>query len=561
MNFKEELAQIISKELNIDKTQILELIETPKNQEQGDYALPCFFLSKTQKKPPQKIAEELTKINKEWFTTQNEGSYLNFKIKIEILAKNTLEKINEPYILERQEKTNIGIESPSPNSNKPLHLGHVRNMLLGLSLKNIYEKTGKKVTWFDIVNDKGTHICKSMLAYQKQGNNKTPEQENKKPDHFVGEYYVKFSELLKQKPELEQEAQKMLQKWEQKNPETIKLWKQMREWWLQGTKKTYEEYGIKIDSQTYESDIYEEGKKIVLEGLKQGIFKKDETNAIYIDLEKEGLGKKYLLRSDGTTIYITQDIYLAKKRFTEHKLEEFRYIVGSEQIYHFKTLFEIFKKLNYDFWNKCIHIAYGMIYLPSGRMKSREGTIIDADDFKKELEELAEKELQKRYLEITKEELQKRKKIIATGAINFFILKYDSLKDFTYYPEKSLNFQGESGPYVQYAHARICSILRKEQPKKTLDYSKLELELEKQILNKLRKYEETIHNASKNNKPSIITTYLLELAQLLNSYYHETPILKEEEQTKNARLHLINKTRIILKDGLALLGITAPEEM
>jgi arginyl-tRNA synthetase len=561
MDFKEQIAQIIAKETNTEINEILELLEVPKKPELGDFALPCFSFAKQQKKPPQKIAEELTKIQTDWFETKNEGPYLNFKIKTELLAKNTLDKIQEPLKLEIQEKTKIGIESPSPNSNKPLHLGHVRNMLLGLSLKKIYEKTGKEVKWFDIVNDKGAHICKSMIAYQKLGNNTTPKKEKKKPDHFVGEYYVKFTKLLEENPELEKEAQDMLVKWEQNDAETVKLWEQMRTWWLEGVKETYKDYDIKIDNQTFESDIYKEGKKIVLEGLEKGTFQKDETNAIYVDLEKEGLGKKYLLRADGTTIYITQDIYLAKKRFEEHNLEEFRYVVGSEQIYHFKTLFEIFKKLEYEFAEKCKHIAYGMIYLPDGKMKSREGKVVDADDFKKEMQELAEKELKNRYENLDDEEMQKRKNIIATGAVNFFILKYDSTKDFTYYPDKSLSFQGESGPYVQYAHARICSILRKQKPTNEPKLDLLKLETEKQIINKIRTYEETIHYASKNNKPSTITTYLLELSQLFNSYYQETQILKEEEQTKNARLYLIDKTRIILKDGLSLLGITAPEEM
>jgi arginyl-tRNA synthetase len=562
MNFKEELSKVISEQTNTEKEQILSLLETPKDSSLGDYALPCFMFSKQQKKPPQTIAEELSKkIIREWFKTEALGSYVNFKINTEILAKNVLENIQEPFTLKNQEKKIIGIESPSPNSNKPLHLGHVRNLLLGLSIKQIQEKTGKKVIWFDLVNDKGTHICKSMLAYKLKGNKKTPETEKQKPDHFVGHYYVEFSKMLKENPSLEQEAQIMLQKWEQNEEETRKLWNQMRNWWLEGAQKTYEEYGIKIDVKHFESEIYDKGKTLVLEALKKGIFQKDETGAIFIDLEKQGLGKKYLLRADGTSIYMTQDIYLAKKRFQEHKLQELNYIVGSEQIYHFKTLFEILKLLGYEFAEKCNHVSYGLIYLPEGKMKSREGKIVDADDFKKEILELTEKELKTRYPEIEKKELETRKKIIAEGAINFFILKYDTQKDFTYYPEKSLSFQGETGPYVQYTHARICSILKKQVPLEKINYKKLELETEKQLINKLKKYEETIINAANNNKPSIITNYLLELAQLFNSYYQETPILKEQEETTNARLFLINKTRIIIKDALSLLGITAPEEM
>ena len=561
MDFKEKITKDISKITEKKETQIQKLLEKPKDPKLGDIALPCFMFAKEQKKSPIQIAQELTqKIKSDWYETQNIGPYINFKIKNEVLAKTTLQNIQEPYQIKNKQQKKIGIESPSPNANKPLHLVHARNMLLGLSLKKIYEKAGNKVIWFDLVNDKGVHICKSMLAYKLKGKGKTPTTENKKPDQFVGDYYVEYTKLQKENPELEQEAKKMLIQWEQNHEETMKLWKQMREWWLEGVKQTYNEYDAKIDKQIFESDIYKEGKQIVLNALKQNTFQKDETGAIYIDLEKEGLGKKYLLRADGTTIYMTQDIYLAKKRFEENELDEFRYIVGSEQIYHFNTLFEILKKLGYEFSKKCKHIAYGLIYLPDGKMKSREGNVVDADEFIENMKQLAEKELKQRYPDIMKEELEKRKKIIAKGAVNFFILKYDSQKDFTYDPKKSLSFQGDTGPYIQYTHARICSILRQEQPQNP-ELEALTLEKEKYIINKLNEYENTILHAEKNNKPSTITNYLIELAQLFNTYYQEAPILKEENKTKNARLFLIDKVRIILKDGLSLLGITAPEEM
>lgn len=561
MDFKQELIKLISKETEKKREEIEKLIETPKDVTLGDYALPCFTFAKEKKKNPAQIAQELAQqLTAEWFDAQNTGPYINFKIKKELLAKIILEEIQEPYTIKIKENKKIGIESPSPNANKPLHLGHARNMLLGLSLKNIYSKAGNEVIWFDLVNDKGVHICKSMLAYQLKGEGKTPKTENRKPDQFVGDYYVEFAKMQKENPELENEAKKMLVKWEQNDPQTVKLWKQMREWWLEGVKQTYKDYNVKIDNQTFESDIYKQGKQIVLEGVERGIFQKDEDSAIYIDLEEVGLGKKYLLRSDGTSIYMTQDIYLAKKRFEENELDEFRYVVGSEQIYHFKTLFEVFKRLKFDFAEKCKHISYGLIYLPDGKMKSREGNVVDADEFKEKMRELAKQELKKRYKDLKEDEIEKRTNLIATGAVNFFILKYDAQKDFTYYPEKSLSFQGESGPYIQYTHARICSILRKQQPQNP-QLNALKLDAEKYIINKLGEYEDTIKYAAKNNKPSHITNYVLELAQLFNSYYQEAPILKEEEKTKNARLYLIDKVRIILKDALALLSITAPEEM
>ncbi|MFP4568175.1 MAG: arginine--tRNA ligase [Candidatus Woesearchaeota archaeon] len=561
MDFKLELAKLVADITKKDVLKVKELIEVPKDLNMGDFALPCFMFAKELKKPPIQIVNDLAaELSGDWFVVERAGSYLNFKIKQDFLAKNILTKIVEPMIFENEGGKTIGIESPSPNSNKPLHLGHARNMLLGLSLKNIYEKTGNKVIWFDLVNDKGVHICKSMLAYKLLGEGKTPESEGIKSDLFVGNYYVEFSNLEKENPAILDDAKQMLVLWEAGDAKTIELWKLMCSWWLEGVKVTYDDYNVKVDVRNFESEIYKEGKKIVLDALDKGIFQKDETGAIYIDLEDEGLGVKYLLRADGTSIYMTQDIYLAKKRFEEHKLDEFRYIVGSEQKYHFNTLFSVLGKLGFDFANKCTHVSYGLIYLPDGKMKSREGNVVDADAFRQKMLELSEVELKNRYSELGVVELERRKNIIATGAVNFFILKYDSHKDFTYFPDKALSFQGESGPYIQYAHARICSILRKEKPSIS-SLESLQLISERALINKLGEYRDVVFYAASSNKPSVVTNYLLELAQLFNSYYQEVPILKADADLKNARLFLIDKVRIIFSDGLALLGIVAPEEM
>lgn len=562
MEFKKELSVIISNKTGFDEGVIFDLLEVPKDSSHGDFALPCFVFSKELKKSPNVIAEDLSKsLKSSWFICSCVGPYLNFSIKTKFLAEKVLGKIKFPIVLETSMKGTVGIESPSPNSNKPLHLGHLRNMLLGLSLKNIYEKVGYDVKWFNLVNDKGVHICKSMLAYKLFGGEESPESSNMKPDHFVGKYYVKFANSVKDNPELEIDAKNMLVDWEKGDKEVVALWSRMRDWWLQGVEETYRAFSINVDFQSFESDIYFEGKKIVLEGFEKGLFQKDESGAIYVDLEHKKLGKKFLLRSDGTSLYMTQDIFLAKQRFDEHKLDEFRYIVGSEQIYHFNALFEIFKILGFDFADKCTHISYGLIALPHGRMKSREGTVVDADDFKKDMLVLVENELKDRYSDLSVDEIEKRKEIIATGAINFFILKYDSLKDFVYFPDKSLSFQGESGPYIQYSHARICSILRKKKPPLSVDFSLFSLAIEKELINKLNFYENVILYSAKNNKPSSVAVYLLELAQLFNSFYQEVPILKEKESVCDARLFLVDKVRVVLKDGLALLGIDAPEEM
>ncbi len=561
MDFKKEIASLVASGLGVDFSVVFDSLEVPKDSGLGDFALPCFFLAKELKKAPGVVAKESAgKLKSDFFVVESVGPYLNFRVRQDLLVGSVLNGVVEPLSFSVFSDS-VGIESPAPNSNKPLHLGHLRNMLIGLSLKRIYEKVGKKVVWFDVVNDRGVHICKSMLAYKLVGDGSTPESVGRKSDHFVGDFYVKFSELVKDDPSLEDAAKEMLRKWEAGDLETLKLWRLMRSWWLKGVEKTYSDFGVVVDSRTFESDIYKEGKGIVLSGLKKGLFEKDESGAVFVDLSDKGLDKKYLLRSDGTSIYITQDIFLAKKRFEDFELDEFSYVVGSEQIYHFKALFEIFKVLGFSFWDKCKHISYGMIALPSGRMKSREGTVVDIDDFKADMLVLVEEELKRRYPNISSSVLEERKEVIATGAINFFILKFDSKKDFTYFPDQSLSFHGESGPYVQYTHARICSILRKESHSGSFDGSSLSLDSERKIVNKLREYEEVVVCSAKNNRPSLVAVYLLELSQLFNSYYQDVPVLKASPSLKNARLFLIDKVRVVISDGLSLLGIVAPEEM
>lgn len=566
MDFKSEIAKLIVKETQsaVDKSKISDLIEIPPKPELGDFAFPCFIFAKELKKAPNQIAAELApKITAEFIESSTaQGSYVNFKLKKDILAKEVLSKISEDTKIEVEKKDTICLESPGPNTNKPLHVGHLRNMLLGVALRNILNKVGHNVVPVDIVNDRGIHICKSMLAYKKWGEGKTPKSENKKGDFFVGEYYVKYAQELKNNPDLEKKAQEMLVKWEEKDPETRALWKKMRDWCIQGLRESYKNFGVNIKKAYYESDHYENGKDIVVENEKKGLFKKDDDGAIFIDFENKSLGKKILLRADGTSIYITQDIYLGKLRFDDWKMDRMIYIVGNEQIHHFKVLFEIFKMLKFPFSDKCFHLAYGMVSIPGGKLKSREGATVDADNFLVDMIALAKSEVKKRYTDLSEEEIDKRADIIGRGALNFFMLKYDAMKDFVYDSNKSLSFQGETGPYVQYTHARICSILRKANIKiKDVNYSKLDNELEKNLINIIGKYEETILYAAENYKPSVIPTYLIELSQSFNRYYHEVQVLVDDKEQMNARLFLLDKVRFILKDGLALLDIKAPEEM
>jgi arginyl-tRNA synthetase len=418
------------------------------------------------------------------------------------------------------------------------------------------------------------HICKSMLAYQKWGKGKQPDINRtgevdskdkksfvKKSDHFVGDYYVLYSQKEKEHPELEQEVLELLRKWEAGDKEVVALWQKMRKWALDGFKQTYALFDVHHKKTYYESDIYQHGKDIVLEGLKKGLFIKDEEGAVIADLEKDGLGRKVLIRKDGTGIYITQDLYLAKVKFDDFKMDKSVYIVGNEQIYHFKVLFKLLEMLGFPFAKNCYHLAYGLIYLPEGRMKSREGTVVDADNIVEEMKLVAEKEIKKRH-KLDKKELDKRKEIIGMGALKFFILKYDPMKDFTYNPEESISFEGETGPYVQYAHARICSILKnvkKFEPEKIKPSFSHALEFK--LITILSNFPNMVREAAEQYKPSLVARYSLELAQAFNEFYHECPVLKADSKTRDSRLALIFCVKTVLKNSLDLLGIISPREM
>jgi arginyl-tRNA synthetase len=397
-----------------------------------------------------------------------------------------------------------------------------------------------------------------MLAYQKWGKGKEPD---KKSDHFVGDFYVLYSKHEKEHPELEDEIKELLRKWEAGDKEIVALWHKMRKWALDGFKQTYALFDVHHKKVYYESEIYQRGKEIILEAFRKGLFQKDEKGAIFADLEKDGLGKKVLLREDGTGIYITQDLYLAKVKFDDYKMDKSVYIVGNEQIYHFKVLFKLLETLRMPFAKHCYHLAYGMIYLPEGRMKSREGTVVDADNIVKEMKLVAEKEIKKRH-KLDKKELEKRKEIIGMGALKFFILKYDPMKDFTYDPEESISFEGETGPYVQYAHARICSILRKVkkfEPEKIKPVFSHQLEFK--LIKLLGGFKPIVSGAAEQYKPSLVARYSLDLAQAFNEFYHECPVLKAESKIRDSRLALIFCVKTVLKNALDLLGIQAPAEM
>jgi len=564
MNNKEAIAKILAKQTKLKEDEILSILEVPSNPELGDIAFPCFKLSSIYKKNPIEIAKELEskiKITKDLEKIKATGPYLNFFLEKSNLAIEVIKKIlkeKEKFGTEKNKQT-IMIEFPSPNTNKPLHLGHLRNMSLGESVSRILEHKGNKIIRANLNNDRGVHICKSMYAYEKWGKNKTPESEKIKSDHLIGDFYVMFSKAAKENPALEEEAQKILQKWESGDKKTIALWKKMNKWAFDGFKETYKLFGIKHDKQYYESEIYGQGKELAQEGLNKNIFIKKD-NAIIADLTDEKLGEKVILRADGTSIYITQDMYLATLKDKEYKLDGSIYVVANEQDYHFQVLFTILKKFGYKFTKNLHHLSYGMVELPEGRMKSREGTVVDADDLILETQKLAKTEIKKRFPKLSEKELNIRSLKIALSAIKFMLLKTDHVKNIIFNPNEAISFEGDTGPYIQYSYARASSILKKSKKKPEIKLtSKILKEKEILLIKKLAEFPEVIENAQRNLSPSIISNYTLELAHIFNEFYHQTKVLDSENEI--FLLALVESFRIVCKKSLYLLGIETVEEM
>ena len=475
----------------------------------------------------------------------------------------------------------VMIEYSSPNTNKPLHLGHVRNNLLGWSLAQIMEANGNKVVKTNIVNDRGIHICKSMLAWLKYGNGETPESSGKKGDHLIGDYYVAFDkhyreevkelvaqgmdeEKAKQEAPLIKEAHEMLVKWENNDPEVRALWEKMNNWVYAGFDETYKKMGVGFDKIYYESQTYLKGKAKVEEGLAKGLFERHEDNSVWADLTNEGLDQKLLLRSDGTSVYMTQDIGTAEMRFKDYPIDKMIYVVGNEQNYHFQVLSILLDRLGFKWGKELVHFSYGMVELPNGKMKSREGTVVDADDLMALMVEDAYKtsmELGK-FDDMTEEERREIARIVGMGALKYFILKVDARKNMLFNPEESIDFNGNTGPFIQYTYARIRSILRKapetlENPG-TPELSSKEIEL----IQKMSEFGAAVEQAGKDYSPSGIANYCYELTKVFNQFYHDFSILNEpDEQKKAVRLMLAKNVAKIIKNGMGLLGIEVPERM
>ena len=593
-------------------------LQKTRSEFEGNLTLVVFPFVKAAKKSPEQTAQEIGE-----YLVQNcdaiskfnvvkgflnlsiaEGAWLSLLQAIDQDDRFGMKKADENSPL-------VMIEYSSPNTNKPLHLGHVRNNLLGWSLAQIMEANGNKVVKTNIVNDRGIHICKSMLAWLKYGNGETPETSGKKGDHLIGDYYVAFDkhyreevkeltaqlvasglpaeqaeEKAKQEAPLIKEAHEMLVKWEQNDPEVRALWEKMNNWVYAGFDETYKKMGVAFDKIYYESQTYLKGKAKVEEGLAKGLFERHEDNSVWADLTNEGLDQKLLLRSDGTSVYMTQDIGTAEMRFQDYPIDKMIYVVGNEQNYHFQVLSILLDRLGFKWGKELVHFSYGMVELPNGKMKSREGTVVDADDLMALMVEDAYKtsmELGK-FDDMTEEERREIARIVGMGALKYFILKVDARKNMLFNPEESIDFNGNTGPFIQYTYARIRSILRKSvecrtesvefataQPAAdgtavanstlyTLNSKLSEKEIE--LIQKMSEFGAAVEQAGKDYSPSGIANYCYELTKVFNQFYHDFSILNEpDEQKKAVRLMLAKNVAKIIKNAMALLGIEVPERM
>jgi arginyl-tRNA synthetase len=568
-DIKEIISDLLVKALKkqgvtLKKEDIEKFIGIPPSQEMGDYAFPCFFLAERLKLSPNEIAigvrAEIETLPEGIEDIQTNGSYINFFLDRKAIARSLIDEIKyykDDYGGSKKISEKTMVEFPSPNTNKPLHLGHLRNMTIGESVSRILEFNGEEVIRANLNNDRGIHICKSMAAYKFYGKNKTPKLAKKKSDHFVGDFYVMFNKKENENQKMEIESHRLLQLWEDGDKETIALWRIMNKWALDGFKETYSKFGINHYVEFFESDIYKEGRDIVEKGLKDKIFFKNKEGAIVCDLKKEGLDEKVLLRADGTSVYITQDLYLAKLKYDKYKINKSIYVVGNEQEYHFKVLFSILKKLGYNF-SGLNHLSYGMVNLPEGKMKSREGTVVDADDLIEEVHNLVKKELESRD-KISKKLLEEKSLKIALAAIKYILLKVDVKKDMIFNPKESIDFEGDTGSYILYSYARASSILKKIK-KLEKNYSIEELEdKEISLIKKLSEFKEIVLKSYRDLNPSIIANYSYQLSQIFNEFYHSCPVINSEKTSFRADLVICFKQ--ILGNALKLIGIEPLEKM
>jgi arginyl-tRNA synthetase len=547
------------------------IIETPPKSELGDIAFPMFQFAKVFKKSPHEIAAdlyaELSQIPEaeKIGTVTPLGPYLNIKLNRYTFINNVLSDVIDQGSHFGQNTTYNGqktvIEFSCPNTNKPLHLGHLRNDSIGESLSKILFANGAEVSKVNLINDRGIHICKSMLAYEKFGKGQTPDNTGVKSDHFVGDYYIKFTSWAADNPEADEQSKEMLQKWENNDPKVRKLWSRMNNWAISGINTTYERTGVNFDKLYLESETYIHGKDEVLKGLEKGIFYQGPDNAIWVDLEDIKLDKKVLLRADGTSLYLTQDIGTAIKRHEDYSFDRMIYVVGSEQEYHFKVLFHILKKLGFSWSENMFHLSYGLVHLPEGKMKSREGKVVDADDLLDSLTEMAAKEILTREREEAVGDITVTAEKVALGALNYYLLQVTPSKDMIFNPAESLSFTGNTGPYLQYMGARISSMLKKYSIGREHDSYKynpelLKLDDEWEIIKLISKYPLFVKEAASQMNPSLLTAFLYDLSKTFSKYYHDTPILhNEDEELVQSRIALVYAVKQVLENAFTLIGV------
>lgn len=555
----------------IDAEQIV--AEIPPKPELGDIGFPMFPFAKILRKaPPQIAAFIVEKItggcgDDQVFTV---GPYINIKLsrakRAQAIIGAALDEKKDFCKSDALKDRRIMVEFSSPNTNKPLHLGHLRNDVLGESISRILAACGAQVRKVCIINDRGIHICKSMLAYMEKFNGKTPEDLNKKSDHFVGDCYVQFTAMSKEDAGADERARELLRKWEAGDSETVALWKKMNDWTTTGMKETYKRTGVSFDKYYFESETYLRGKEEVLKGLEKNIFYKENDGSVWADLSDVGLDKKTLLRKDGTSLYITQDFGTAVLRHDDWAFDKLVYVVGSEQRYHFKVLFTLLERLGFSWAKDLYHLSYGMVNLPEGRMKSREGTVVDADDLIDELRDMALDEIRGKDREEAVGNAGETAEKIALGALHYFLLQITPERDMLFNPKESLAFNGNTGPYLQYMGARIASLLRKETAKENTDnagcYALLTNDAEWELLKTISGWQTAIEEAAQKMNPSIVTSWLYELSKNFSRFYHDCPILNtEDKELCAARLALCRAVLKVLRVALEIVCIPYLEAM
>jgi arginyl-tRNA synthetase len=553
------------------------VIEIPPKPEMGDFGFPMFTFAKKLKKAPQEIAAlvaEKLKENREGSADDSSvftlGPYVNIRLDRAKEAKRVVQGIldngNEFFHIDSLQGKKIMVEFSSPNTNKPLHLGHLRNDVLGESISRILAACQAEVRKVCIINDRGIHICKSMLAYKEYGNGECPESTGIKSDHYVGGWYVRFNQMSKEDTGADERARELLLKWEAGDKETVDLWRKMNEWTVSGMKETYQRTGVSFDTYYFESDTYLRGKAEVLKGLEKGLFTKEADGSVQADLTAENLDKKVLLRKDGTSLYITQDFGTAILRHDDWPFDKLVYVVGSEQRYHFQVLFILLARMGFPWAKDLYHLSYGMVNLPEGKMKSREGTVVDADNLIDELRDMALVEIKsKEREEIVGDAAQTAEKI-ALGALHYYLLQVSPERDMLFNPKESLSFNGNTGPYLQYMGARISSILHKDEAKKLHDglvkAELLQTDSEWELIKTIANYPSVLADAAKDMNPSVLASWLYELSKNFSRFYHECPVLSAEtEDLQRARLALCRCVLAVLHAALDLVCIPFLESM